>query len=215
MTYEELKIQLDLNEPIDILKSIGKQIKDNEWFVICDDGDCHLFDNNGNDIDISKIKMLDESLISKNVEKVIVPDSIVKIKHKTFAYCPKLKSIFIPDSVKYIGEFAFEWCEKLTTINIPDSIEYIGCGIFYDCMNLTSINIPDSIKKIEKYTFVNCRKITSISIPKSVEYIEHHVFYLCENLKSLIFEGKTIDQVKSMECYPFGLEDESIIRCIN
>ena len=146
MTFEELKIQLDLNEPIDILKSIGKQTKDNDWFVICDEGDCHLFDNDGNEIDIKNIKTLYEELIPKDIKKIIIPNSIKNIK-----------------------DFAFAWCEKLTSIVIPNSVEHIG----YD------------------------------------------VFYACRNLKSLMFKGKTIDQVKSMEYYPFGIKDESIIKCIS
>ena len=121
MTYEELKIQLDLNEPIDVLKSIGRQTKDKDWFIICDEGDCYLFNENGNEINVKKIKSLYNYLIPKNIKKIIV---------------------------------------------------------------------PDSIKEIEYFSFYNCK-----------------------NLKSIIFKGKTIDQVKSMKYYPWGIEDKSIIRC--
>ena len=169
MTYEELKIQLDLNESIDILKSIGRKTKDNKWFVVCDNGDCHLFGNNGNEIDISKIKILYEYLIPKDIKKIIVPDSVKEIEYFSFYNCKNLKSIIIPDSVKYIEKYLFAYCINLTSINIPDSVEHIG----YD------------------------------------------IFYACRNLKSLIFKRKTIEQVKSMEYYPWGIEDESIIRCIN
>ena len=168
MTFEELKIQLDLNEPINVLKSIGKQIKDNEWFVVCDDGGCHLFDNDGNNIDIKNIKTLYEELIPKDIKKIIIPNSIKNIK-----------------------DFVFEWCESLTLINIPDLVEHIGNLAFYNCKNLKSIIIPNSIKRIG-----------------------YNAFYKCKNLKSLTFEGKTIDQVKLMKNYPFGIKDESIIKCI-
>ena len=169
MIYEELKIQLDLNEPIDVLKSVGRQTKDKDWFVICDEGDCHLFDNNGNEIDISKITILYEKIIPKDIKNIIVPDSVKEIEYFSFYNCKNLKSIIIPDSVKYIEKYLFAYCINLTSINIPDSVEHIG----YD------------------------------------------IFYACRNLKSLIFKRKTIEQVKSMEYYPWGIEDESIIRCIN
>ena len=74
MTFEELKIQLDLNNPIDVLKSVGKQTKDKDWFVVCDEGDCHLFDNDGNEIDVKKIKSLYEKIIPQDIKKIIVPD---------------------------------------------------------------------------------------------------------------------------------------------
>ena len=145
MTYEELKIQFDLNEPIDILNSIGGKTKDNDWFIVCDDGDCYLFDDNGNEIDIKKIKTLNEDLIPKDIKKIIV---------------------------------------------------------------------PDSVKKIESCAFYDCRSLTSIIISNSVKNIGDGAFYNCKNLKSMAFKGKTINQVKSMEDYPFGIKDESIIRCI-
>ena len=192
MTFEELKIQLDLNDPIDVLKSIGKQIKDNEWFIVYDEGDCHLFDDNGNEIDIKKLKLLNEDLIPKDIKKIIVPDSIESIEHKTFYKRKNLKSIIIPDSVKSIGYYAFAFCENLTLINIPDSAKHIGDWAFYDC-----------------------RSLTSITIPNSVEYIGFNAFYKCKNLKSLTFKGKTINQMKTMEWYPWGIYDKSIIKCIS
>ena len=172
MTFEELKIQLDLNEPIDILKSIGKQTDDDNWFVICDEGDCHLFDNDGNDIDIKKIKSLYEKIIPKDIKKIIVPDSIESIRndaffscinltsingHHTFSYCKSLTSIIIPNSIKHIGDSAFAYCKNLTSINIPDSVKSIGYDAFYDCLNLKSIIFKgktiDQIKSMNFYTW--------------------------------------------------------------
>ena len=92
MTFEELKIQLDLNEPIDILKSIGKKTNDNNWFVICDNGDCHLFDNDGNEIDIRGIKILDEYVIPKDIKKINVPNSIIRIGKAKLSLKPSVVS---------------------------------------------------------------------------------------------------------------------------
>ena len=192
MIYEELKIQLDLNEPIDILKSIGRQTKDKDWFVVCDEGDCHLFDNNGNNIDIKKIKSLYEKIIPKDI-----------------------KTIIVPDSIKSIGYDAFYDCTNLTSINIPDSVKSIGCDAFFGCGNLKSIIIPNSVKKIESCAFYDCRSLTSIIISNSVKSIKHGAFSRCKNLKTLAFKGKTINQVKSMNFYPWEITDESIIKCIN
>ena len=167
MTLEELKIQLDLNEPIDVLRSVAKENHDNDWFIVCDDGDCHLFDNDGNEIDIRGIRILDEYVIPKDIKKINVPNSIIRIGYSAFAYRRNLISITISDSVKSIAHYSFEWCENLTSIVIPDSIEHIG----------------------------------------------YNAFYKCKNLKSLTFKGKTIDQVKSMEHYPWGIYDKFIIKC--
>ena len=215
MTYEELKIQLDLNNSIDVLKSVGRKTKDWNWFVICDRGDCHLFDNDGNEIDIKKIKSLYEKIIPKNIKKIIIPDSVESIENNAFFNCTNLTSINISNSIKNIKDFAFEWCESLTSINIPDLVEHIEKYAFGHCENLTSINISDSVEYIGNRAFYDCKNLKSITIPNSIKYIGYHAFCDCVNLKSIIFKGKMIDQVKSMENYPFGIEDESIIKCIN
>ena len=115
---------------------------------------------------------------------------LITINRELF-YDSNIESITIPDSVKSIGDYAFAHCESLTSINIPDSVKSIGDYAFEWCENLESIEIPESVKWIGKRVFSNCEK-----------------------MKSLIFKGKTIDQVKAMENYPFRIADESIIRCI-
>ncbi len=84
---------------------------------------------------------------------------------------------------------------------------------FFDS-NIESIIIPDSVESIKYWVFAYCKNLKSVVIPNSVESIGDQTFYSCESLKSLTFKGKTIDQVKAMENYPFGINDESIIKCI-
>ena len=52
-----------------------------------------------------------------------------------------------------------------------------------------------------------------MTIPTSITSIGESAFYSCFNLKSLVFKGKTLEEVKAMDNYPFGVEDESIIKC--
>ena len=46
--------------------------------------------------------------------------------------------------------------------------------------------------------------------PKSGDY----AFLYCDSLKDVVFKGKTLEEVKQMENYSFGIEDESIIKCV-
>ena len=172
MTINELHIQLDLQpeNKIGILEDAATKCNEGYLFVDSNDGHCYLFDENGNEDDIKKIK---------------------SIKDYAFYTCKQLKSIEIPNSIKSIGNCAFEWCYSLKSIEIPDSVKCIGDYAFACCKNLKSIVILDSIK--------------------SIGYL---AFACCESLKSLSFKGKTMDQVEEMENYPFGIKDESIIRCI-
>jgi hypothetical protein len=43
-------------------------------------------------------------------------------------------------------------------------------------------------------------------------HIGKDAFYYCESLKEVVFKGKTLEEVKQMNNYPFGIKDESIIK---
>ena len=173
-----------------------------------------------------------------SLTSISIPDSVESIGNYTFSDCTSLTSISIPDSVKSIGNDAFYNCTSLTSISIPDSVKSIGNDAFYNCTSLTSISIPDSVESIEiaafaycaslasikipnsvksigAYAFYNCTSLTSISIPNLVKSIGNHTFSDCKSLKDIIFKGKTIQQVKAMKFYPWGIEDESAIKADN
>ena len=138
MTYEELKISLDINDPIDVLAIAGRPYADNKWLVVCDEGDCHLFNEHGKEI---------------------------------------------------------------------------GCFAFSLCKNLKNIEIPDNVHNIKKYTFDDCTRLESIDMPCGVETIGFNAFNGCCRLKKIVFKDKTIEQVKAMQNYPWGIKDESAIKC--
>ena len=192
MIYEELLISIDLKGFENVLPFIDKTcLSGKYWFVVCDDGDCHLFNiKYGKEDDISKIKEINEDIISKDIKKIV-----------------------IPNRVTHIGDFAFWYCSSLISVTIPGSVTSIGGGAFGNCTNLTSVTIPDSVTSIGYDAFSDCSSLTSVTIDNNMMSIGDYAFRYCDNLKSLIFKNKTFNQVKSMKYYPFGIEDESIIHC--
>ena len=168
MKYEELLINIDLNGYENVLPFIGRICLDcKHWFVVCDDGDCHFFDENGIEDDIKKVTTIYEYMIPKNIKKIV-----------------------IPNSVKNIESYAFENCSRLISVMIPNSVTSIGNHAFFDCRSLASVTIPNSIMSIRGSAFFECCSLKNVII------------------------NKPIDQVMSMENYPFGIKDESIIKCI-
>ena len=190
--YEEFEIQCNLIgiSKIDVLKEFGHKI-DNYYFFVSNDGIFNWFDFNGNKIkDPGVLKEIKERHIPKNIIKCVIPDSVTNIDNYAFYGCRSLTSIIIPNSVTYIGGQAFSYCDLLTSITLSNSIKSICYLAFYSCESLKEIIIPDS-----------------------VTYIGYCVFSYCKSLKQVIFKGRTLKQVKKMENYPFGIEDESIIKC--
>ena len=190
--YEEFEIQCALAciSNIGILKRIGYQI-DNYYFFISNDGIFNWFDLKGNHIkDPGVLKEINKNYIPRTITKCVIPNSVTNIGFGAFFDCESLKEITISNNVLKIGRETFSWCTSLTSITIPNSVTSIGSYAFSDC---------DSLK--------------SITIPNSVIDIGYNVFHNCTSLNEVIFKGKTLDEVKHMENYPFGIEDESIINC--
>lgn len=115
----------------------------------------------------------------------------VVLKEIKKEYIPKtIIKCIIPDSVICISYAAFAYSKLLTSIIISNNVTSIGSWAFYDCESLKEIIIPNSVKSISYGAFAHCNL-----------------------LKEVIFKGKTLAEVKQMKNYPFGIEDESIIKC--
>lgn len=117
-----------------------------------------------------------------------IPDSVIAINSLAFAYNIYLKEIEFGKNIKQIDSWAFHLC-RFTEIDLP-AIELIYENAFNGCPLLEKATIGKGIQKIREWAFAHCI-----------------------SLKELIFKGKTIDQVRSMENYPWGISDRSIIRC--
>lgn len=192
MTYEELKINLDIYDPEDVLYSTGRQWYSNGrlWFVVCDEGDCHLFKDDGMEDDIRKVDMIVKSIIRKDIKKIIIPDSVMSIEGSAFWGCSELTNVTIPNSVTRICDYAFYRCSSLTNVTIPDSVISIGNFVFKGCSGLTSVVIPNDAE------------------------IRYSAFDIYNKVKSFFFfNGKTPNKVKKLEDnYPWGIDDIPIIK---
>ena len=58
-----------------------------------------------------------------DLEKLIVPDTVVRIGSGAFSDSPSLTEIYIPASVEEIAEDAFEGCDSLIRVTMPRTLE--------------------------------------------------------------------------------------------
>ena len=168
---------------------------------------------------LSQVDEITRGTIPENIKQhltsVVIPSNVTSIEYEAFYNYNKLINVTIPDSVTSIGDYAFYNCSGLTSVTIPDSVTSIGAGAFEYCNGLTSVTISDSVTSIGWRAFDGCSGLTSMMIPNSVTSIRLYAFYGCSGLINLTFEGKTLEQVKKMRGYPWGIEDESIINADN
>ena len=212
--YEEFEIQVALTgiSKIDVLKEIGHQI-DGYYFFVSNDGIFNWFDLDGNHIgDPGVLETLVHDYIPYNITKCIIPNSVTYIGIDAFWNCYSLEEITIPNSVISIGNGAFLGCKSLISITLPNSITSIADSAFSYCRSLTSITIPNSVINIGYGAFAYCESLKEITIPDSVTSIGDFTFLYCKSLNEVVFKGKTLDEVKLMKNYPFGIEDENVFK---
>lgn len=131
----------------------------------------------------------------KNLEKIVIPDSVQAIGSSAFLACKNLKSVTIPEGVTTIGEKTFKKCKELTTINFPSSVTSINITAFEKCFSLTNITVDENnkdYKSIDGILYTKSgstlikygagRSQTSFTIPESVSTIEDAAFHSCNNL---------------------------------
>ena len=147
--------------------------------------------------------------IEGNLEHLVLPNYISKLKFACFRYyplknitfnniiteipgkcfeqCPNLESVFIPKNIEIIEDYAFRNCPKLQYVEFEKNspITTLSC-CFYGCESLTQIvNIPQGIQEFAPYEFIGCESLESIEIPQSLTVISTVAFAYCKSLTEI------------------------------
>lgn len=150
-----------------------------------------------------------------SLKDVTFSDNILSIGYTAFLSCHSLTNIELPQNLTFLGEMSFSNCSSLLDISFPNSLDFVNNGAFSYCISLTGVVLPDSITSIYSRAFYECSSITNLTFPSSLTYIGSQAFFGCDSLSLVIFEGKTLDEISSMENYPFGFSFNTKISCEN
>lgn len=126
---------------------------------------------------------------SKNLQRVIIPDSVTKIGDYAFAVCPMLNCVSLGNGVQIIGNGAFSSCAALKEIEFPHSLERIEWSAFFNCTSLINVAIPFGTIYIGDEAFGECA-LKSIYIPETVKISDaegYRIFYNSDTKKCRCF----------------------------
>lgn len=120
-----------------------------------------------------------------HLEKIYLPESLLRIGNNVFNNCKELKEIKIPESLIEIGSGAFSGCESLQYINLPEGLNEISNYSFQNCKNLQEINFPNNIKRIGENAFENASNMYFSELPSSLKVIESGAFSGCKAIPTI------------------------------
>ncbi|GFH61965.1 hypothetical protein CTEN210_18441 [Chaetoceros tenuissimus] len=133
---------------------------------------------------------------------IIVLPGVEIIPEWTFRFCKNVEVVIMPDTVRTIKMYAFYCCYSLLFVNLSTDLEYIGRSAFYDCKSLTSIFIPPRCREIGIGAFRGCNELIIFSVPPNTR-IGRNVFVKTELFEVSPFEVdrlghyRNIDQVNA------------------
>ena len=160
---------------------VSQTVESGDWkYAILKNGKTAILEYLGNEknIDLRTLNIGEISTIGgyafygKNLESIILPESLTQIQRYAFAENTALAGITIPANVKYIAKYAFH-----------------NTGI----MNLTFMG--SNVSVIEQYAFAYTRKLTSVTLPAGIVKLGTYVFYR-SGIESVAFAaGTTLTEI--------------------
>lgn len=169
-----------------------------------------------------EVKAIQEDAFTsnKNLTKVEMADSILRIGANAFKSCSNITTLSLSKNLEKIDDAAFSSCTSLTSITIPGSCKEIGEKAFNTSSQTTctSITFEEGVEKIGANAFSNYAMIESLTLPDSLLEIGEEAFigwkglvtvHLGKNLSSIKESGfLTNNTQRALESYTVSDESE-------
>ena len=98
-----------------------------------------------------------------------IPEGVISISARAFAFNKNLKEVIMPDTVRMINSGAFQGCSNLEKINISNSCRQIGHDVFSGTA-IESIHIPASVELLSLGSFGVGSKLKTITVDPENPY---------------------------------------------
>lgn len=125
----------------------------------------------------------------KDLEFVMLPNSLVCLGESVFKDCTNLKSFKFPKSLEEIQNACFEFC-GLEEVDLSETdIKVLGEGCFRNCRELRRVVLPKSLSdynfSMSKCLFAGCSGLEEVVFPSHLTTLPMDIFMGCGNLKVL------------------------------
>ena len=115
------------------------------------------------------------------LKNVIVPSElegipVVAIGDRAFIGNKEMESLILPDTVSQIRYEAFSGCSSLKTVRLPKSVSRIYGEAFKDCTSLSELDLGDSLTLIDDSAFSGCTALECVTMPSTLSKIGEKAF---------------------------------------
>ena len=121
-----------------------------------------------------------------NIKELKIPNTLETMGNMCFSESD-VEKVILPDSLLDVGSGVFSKCLRLKEINIPGSINTIPQRMLEGCNSIKSIVVGNGITSIDSYAFYNSG-IVEITLPISIKEIGKDVFN-SSSISTIIYQG--------------------------
>ena len=99
-----------------------------------------------------------------------------------------IESVIVPDSVKVLGPAAFSGMREVKTIKLSKFIKTIPGYAFYHCKSVRKVALPEAVKQLEYGAFSECEALMTLSVPKNnKKFTVQNNMLLSKNKRKLLW----------------------------
>jgi len=159
-------------------------------------------------------------LNGEEIQDLVIPEGVEKIRDYAFAYRSNLRSVTIPE-MRAIGDYAFDECSNLKRVNI-EKVDSIGRAAFADCWSLNEVHTP-SLEAwcnicfayggynhqysnplfLAHHLYIDGEEIHDLFIPDEINTLKINAFAGCQSFTSLDLTGRTQGDRIHLSSYSF------------
>ena len=144
-----------------------------------------------------KIKKIRKS----DIKKLIIGEGITKICSSSRAYLLNLEKIVLPDSLIEIEERAFASNDYLKEIIFGKNLRIVGDSAFARCENLCKVVLPNAVTRIEASAFQSCPRLKKIVLPASLSSWDMSVVEHCPALREVVNNSRLSCKIPGYKKY--------------
>lgn len=175
------------------LEWLSKTLKEYANYTASDyKNDFNSFKSKVAEEDSAIAETLEYGNFADNIERVVLPSSVVKIASHAFEGCYNMEHIEIHGDIEELGNYAFSGCKKLQTVHLHDGgLTRIGEGVFMNCENLRDVHLPESVTEIGRNAFEGCTSLYTVDVPTKLQTIGDYAFMDCSALEGIVIPYTT------------------------